>query len=220
MGISRVAFEEDLSSIYRDLLTMGARVEEDLRKAVAALTTGEKELAYFVKQDDAFVNSMQIRIEDSVVMAIATQQPVGKDLRELVAVLRISPVLERIGDYAVHLAKTALKIKASDWPSQVEDLARMGEIGALMIRDSVAAFMERDVEKARECAMRDDEIDERYHRVVAESLAAMKSDTANVDSAARLIKTASSLERLGDHVTNLCELTIYLVEGVHEELNE
>jgi phosphate transport system protein len=220
MSTSRAAFEEDLSSIHRDVLTMGARVEEDLRKAVTALRTGEKELAYFVKEDDAFVNSMQIRIEDSVVMAIATQQPVGKDLRELVAVLRISPILERIGDHAVHLAKTALKLKATDWPAQVEDLARMGETGALMIREAVAAFLERDVEKARACAIRDDEIDERYHRVVAESLAAMKSDTANVEAAARLVKTAASLERLGDHVTNLCELTIYLVEGVHEELNE
>jgi phosphate transport system protein len=219
MGVTRIVFEEDLGRIHRDVLTMGTRVEEDLRKAVTALKEGDAELAAFVKEDDSFVNSMQVRIEDSVVMAIATQQPVAKDLRELVAVLRLSPMLERIGDYAVHLAKASRKIDGKAWPSQVEDLVRMGETGAGMVRGAIEAFMKRDVGLARSTAIRDDEVDERYHKVVADCLDAMKADPANIEAAARLMKTASALERLGDHVTNVCELTIYLVEGVHEELN-
>jgi phosphate transport system protein len=218
MGVTRVVFEEDLAAIHRDVLTMGARVEEDLRKAVKALRESDAALAAFVKDDDSFVNSMQVRIEDSTVMAIATQAPVAKDLRELVAVLRISPMLERIGDYTVHLAKASLKIERAGWGPQIEDLALMGELGAEMLRGAVEAFLARDVGQARECAIRDDGIDERYHRVVSDCLAAMKADSARVDSAARIIRAAANLERLGDHITNICELTLYLVEGVHEEL--
>ncbi len=219
MGVTRVVFEEDLGKIHRDVLTMGVRVEEDLRKAVTALKEGDAELAAFVKEDDSVVNSMQAGIEDAVVMAIATQQPVAKDLRELVAVLRLSPMLERIGDYAVHLAKASRKIDRKAWPAQTEDLVQMGETGASMVRSAVEAFLARDVDLARKTAVRDDEIDERYHRIVADCLAFMKADPANVEGAAKIMRTGSSLERLGDHVTNMCELTIYLVEGVHEELN-
>jgi phosphate transport system protein len=219
MEVSRVAFEEDLSSIHRDVLTMGTRVEEDLLKAVRALQTGDSELAGFVIADDSLVNALQIRIEDAAIMVIATRQPVARDLRELMAVMRLASDLERMGDYAVHLAKAAKRIRASDWPRQAEDLAMMGETGADMIRQSLSAFLERDVGKARACAVRDDLIDERYHRIIEESLAVMKAHPEKVETASRLMRASAFLERLGDHVTAVCELTIYLVEGFHEELN-
>ena len=158
---------------------------------------------------------MQERIQDHAVALIATKQPVARDLRELVASIRLADSLERIGDYAVHLAKTASRLSEGCWPVQCSMLARMAETGGSMLRQMVQAWMTSDLEAARSCILLDREVDELQHRLTGLTLSMIRDRPGDVEEAVRLIRTAGYLERLADHVTNACELIEYMARGTH-----
>lgn len=211
---------EELDSLRHDILTMAARVEEDLGKALIALRNNDKELAKEVKAGDAAVNAMQIKIEDEAAILIATQQPVARDLRELVTIFKLTGNLERIGDHAVHLAKSAVKFAGEPAFRSTEHLEKMAETGKEMIRSSIAAYLNQDADAARIAASLDDKIDDEHKLLTEETLSLMKEHPELIKKAIRLLNTSGFLERLGDHATNICEAIIYMVEGKHEELNE
>jgi len=216
---TRIQFNEELLALQHDILSMGTRVEEDLRKALVALREGDLALAKEVKVDDAVVNALQVKIEDQTAKLIATQQPVARDLRELIAVLKIVTDLERIGDHAVHLAKTVARLEAAPYGRSLERIERMAEIECGMIRDAISAFLSRDEGAAREIARRDDEVDTEHKAFIKEVLAFIAEHPDRADIATRLITLSSHLERLGDHVTNLLEAVVFMVTGEHAELN-
>ena len=210
---------EELNRLRHDILTMATKVEEDLGKAMSALRNNDKELAKEVKADDVVVNALQIKIEDEAAVVLATQQPVARDLRELVTIFKLASNLERSGDHTVHLANAAIKL-ASDPPFRsMEHLERMAETGQEMIRSAVSAFLSQDADAARKVAALDDTIDREHKALIEEVLALMKEHPKLVKKAVRLLNVSGYLERLGDHVTNICEEVIYMVEGRHEELN-
>ena len=211
---------DEMNRLRHDVLSMGGRVEADLGKALAALKTEDLELAAEVKANDAVVNALQLKIDDEVAILIATQQPVARDLRELVSILRITDNLERAGDHAVHLAKATKKLSGEAPFRQLERLERMVETGQSMLRGAMAAYVGQDVEAARRVAAQDDAIDEEHKALVEEILGLMREKPELVKRATKLIQVSGFLERLGDHVTNICEAIVYLVEGHREELNE
>jgi phosphate transport system protein len=217
---TRIAFLEELNRLRHDVLAMATRVEEDLGKALSALRNNDVELAKEVKADDAVINAMQIKIEDQAAIVIATQQPVARDLRELVTIFKLTSNLERAGDHAVHLAKAAIKFSDKASFRSMEHLERMAETGQEMIRSSISAFLSQDAQEARNVAALDDIIDAEHKILVEEVLSLIKERPKLTKKAIRLLKTSSYLERLGDHVTNICEAIIYMVEGRHEELNQ
>ena len=217
---TRLVFLEELNRLRHDILTMATRVEEDLGKALSALRNNDMELAREVKANDAIVNALQLKIEDEAATVIATQQPVARDLREMVTIFKLTGNLERAGDHAVHLANAAIKL--GDMPPfrSMEHLERMAETGQEMIRGAISAFLSQDAQAARKIAALDDKIDEERKALIEEVLSLMKEQPNLIKKAVRLLNTASYLERLGDHITNICESIIYMVDGVHEELNE
>ena len=216
---TRILFLEELNRLRHDLLTMGTRVEEDLGKALIALRNNDKELAKEVKAGDAVVNAMQIKIEDEAAILIATQQPVARDLRELVTIFKLTGNLERIGDHALHLAKAAAKLAGGPAFRSTKHLERMAETGKEMIRTSISAYLNQDAQAARQAAALDDKIDEEHKLLTEEVLSLMKKHPEQIKKAVRLLNTSGFLERLGDHGTNICEAVIYMVDGTHEELN-
>ncbi len=216
----RIQFNEELNRLHHDILAMGSRVEEDLRKALLALRTGDIELVGEVKASDQIVNAMQMKIEDQAAMLIATQQPVAKDLRQLVTIFKVTDNLERIGDHAVHLAKTAKRLSDDPYPRPLERLERMAAIDVAMVHDAVAAFLNQDEALARSTAAKDDEVDAEHKAFVQEVLAYLAKNPGKAQQATKLIATSSYLERLGDHVTNLCEAVVFMLTGTHTELNE
>lgn len=217
---NRIQLMDEMNRLHHDLLSMGTRVEEDLRKAIEALKRQDVELAKEVKADDAVVNALQLKIEDQAAILIATQAPVARDLRELVALLKVTDNLERAGDHAVHLAKAAIKLSGEPPFRQIERLERMATVGCEMVRGAVGAYLNRDVEEARRVASMDDGIDGEHRALVQEVLELMKERPDQVQRAARLLTTSGFLERLGDHMTNVCEAVVYMVEGSHVELND
>ncbi|MDR2101020.1 MAG: phosphate signaling complex protein PhoU [Treponema sp.] len=216
----RLIFSEELERLRYDILTMASRVEEDLGKALAALRNNDKALAREVQADDGVINALQVKIEEAAATLIATQQPVAGDMRELVAVFKITGNLERAGDHAVHLAKTAVKLSGKAPFREAEHLERMAEIGRKMIRAAISAYLGKNAEAAREAATMDDGIDAEHRALTEETLRLMKEHPELVKKAVRLLNTSGYLERLGDHITNICEAVVYMVENKHEELNE
>jgi phosphate transport system protein len=220
MENKRTIFSEELERVRHDILAMSSLVEEGLGKALAALQNNDKELAKAVREADAAVNEMQLKIEDETVILIATQQPVARDVREVSAVLKIAANLERAGDHAVHLAKTAIKLSGEASFRAMEHLELMVKTGQEMIRASVSAYLKQDAQAARETAAMDDIIDGEHKKLSEEMLELMKRRPELLKKALRFLHTSGDLERLGDHVTNICEAIIYMIESKHEELNE
>jgi len=216
---TRIVFLEELNRLRHDILNMATKVEEDLGKALSALRNNDVDLAKEVKADDAVVNALQIKIEDETAIVIATQQPVARDLRELVTIFKLTSNLERAGDHAVHLANVVIKLSDKPPFRSMEHLERMAETGQEMIRAAVSAYLSQDANAAREVASLDDKIDGEHKALIEEVLELMKENPKLIKKAVRLLNASGYLERLGDHITNICEEIIYMVEGKHEELN-
>ena len=217
---TRIIFLDELNRLRHDVLTMATRVEEDLGKTLTALRNNDVALAKEVVADDAVINAMQLKIEDETAIVIATQQPVARDLREMVTIFKLTSNLERIDDHVVHLAKTVINLSGEPPFRSTEHMEKMSETGRKMIRDAVSAYLNQDAEGARNTALLDDKIDEEHKALTEEILLLMKEHPEYIQNAARVLKTSGHLERLGDHITNICESIIYMTEGKHEELNQ
>jgi phosphate transport system protein len=217
---TRIAFLEESSRLNHDVLAMGARVEDNLRKAAEALETGDAALAREVKASDAVVDALRLKLEDQAAVLIATQQPVARDLREIVTVFKVVDNLERAGDHAVHLAKTAIKLAGEPPLPPAHRLGKMAELECGMVRGAVNAYLNQDPEEARRIAAMDNAVDAEHKLMVKEVLELMRECPDRVEAASRLFTTSGFLERLGDHMTNICEAVVFMTEGRHAELND
>jgi len=210
-----------MNQLSHEILLMGTRVEEDLRKTIQACRDRDVELARVVRAGDRDINTMQAEIEDKAAVLLATQQPVAGDLRKLVAFIKVVSDLERIGDYTSHLAKTVMKVGDRNKEEEMmKALSVMADKGCVMLNQAMAALLGSDEDLARSTAAMDADMDAMHKKVVSEIMEAMRLIPKNVEIEARLMRTANFLERLGDHVTNICESVIYMVSGVHVEMNE
>jgi phosphate transport system protein len=219
---TRKFYAEELNRLRHDILTMATMVEENLGKALSALKTRSPKLAKEVRDNDALVDALQLKIEDDVAILIATQQPVARDLREMVTMFKLTSSIERVGDHAKHLARAARRLtKRGDSPFRAQEhLEKMAEIGKVMIHVAISAYMDQDAQAARKAAAIDNKIDAEHKELTDNILKVMKKKPDLVKSAHQILQTSNQLERLGDHITNICEAVIYMVEGKHEELNE
>ena len=216
---TRTMLHEEMNKLRRELTLMASRVEDDLGKALAILRSGGDELAKEVKESGKIVDALQLKIEDMALALIATQQPVARDLRELVTVFRITSSLERVGDYGIHLVKGAVKLSARPPFRSIERIERMAEAGQEMLKAAFSAYLAQDTDAARKAAALDDKIDSEHKALTGEVLSLMKEKPELVKAAARLLRLSGYMERLGDHITNICEGIIFMAEGRHEELN-
>ena len=217
--MARGMLQDEMTKIRRELSLMAARVEDDLGKALTILRSGGDELIKEVKDSGKIVDALQLKIEDMALVIIATQKPVARDLRELVTVFKISSGLERIGDYGLHLVKTAVRLAKRPPFRSIERVERMAGIGQEMLKAAFSAYLNQDPEAARKAAAMDDIIDYEHRALTEEVLKLMKKKSELVKPAARLLRLSGYMERMGDHITNICEGIIFMAEGRHEELN-
>jgi len=216
---TRGALSEELNKVRRELSLMAARVEEDLGKALAMLRSSGDELVTEVKESGKVVDAMQLKIEDMALVLIATQQPVARDLRELITIFKILSNLERVGDYGIHLAKAAVKLANRPAFRSMERIERMAGTGQEMLKAAISAYLAQDADAAREAAALDKKIDEEHKILTEEVLKLMKKKPELVKAAARLLRLSGYMERLGDHITNICEGIIFMTHGSHENLS-
>ncbi len=215
----REGLDRELREIKAEILRMGALVEDAIRSATDALVAHDAEAAAAVIAGDRAINEMQRHLSSLLLVALATQQPVARDLRFLIALDRVTSELERMGDHAGSVAKQARKLAPRAPLAAARALPEMGEIAAQLVHGILRAVVDLDPERARTVATRDDEIDDIYHRTFSAVLDEMRADPDNVDSGARVLFAAHYIERIGDRVTNIAEDVVYLASGRIEDLN-
>jgi phosphate transport system protein len=219
MVLPRKPLDAEERTIKDILVRMGSIIEERIRLTVEALETHDAEKALFVIRGDEEVNALQVEATDRVVLTIATQAPVARDLRFLLALDRIGYELERIGDSVANVAKRAREIAAEAPLDGHVGVPEMGRLAAQFLADTMRAFSDGDAVAAREVAAHDDAIDDLYHRAVDRLAALAKVSPDNVERAMRLLVAARYMERVGDHITNIAEDVVFLSSGRHEDLN-
>ena len=211
--MERHHFETDLQALKNRLLNMGAMVEERVHGAIQALMERNLEAAEAIAHGDEEVNALQIEIDDRCLKLLALQQPMASDLRLITSAMKINADLERIGDQAVNIAENATKMLASPPLKPLIDLPRMAERAERMTRDSLDAFVRRDVALAREVLAQDDEVDGLKDTIFRVLLTYMMADPGTIERALSLILISRNLERIADHATNIAEDVIFLVEA-------
>jgi phosphate transport system protein len=211
--LERFHFEEELQALKHRLLNMGGLVEDRVHRAVHALMERDLDDAEAVSRGDQEVNDLQIEIDDRCIKLLALQQPMATDLRLITSAIKINADLERIGDQAVNIAESAIKVLTHSPARPSVDLRRIAELAERMTRESLDAFVRKDVELARAVILRDDEVDRLKDKLFGELIASMVADPASIPDALSFILISRNLERIADHATNIAEDVIFMVEA-------
>ncbi len=218
--MTRNSFDQGLQQLHNDILRMGSIVEKQIYLSIEALINQDGELAVKVENDDDLVDALQKEIEDKCVKLIAMQQPLAKDLRNIFTTIKLVTDLERIADHAVDIARITRRLIGKKYIKELVDIPKMSTMVQEMIRMSIDAYVDGNVEKAYEICKMDDEVDKLYKMVFIELLEYMRKDSSTIQQAAEFLFVCKFLERVADHTTNICESTIYMVTGEQVDLNE
>jgi phosphate transport system protein len=206
-------FEHDFEELKQRLLWMGSLAERAVHQAVHAVLDAEEGLAETVLTEEDAINEIQIEIDERIQRLLALNQPMAADLRFLLAVSRINGDLERIGDQAVNIAQSAMRVLRHPQVKPYVDLPRMSELAEGMVRDSLNSLVRADQDLARSVMQRDDQVDRLRDQLFRELLTYMMENSAVVFAAFELVLVAKNLERIGDHAVNIAEDVIYFVAG-------
>ena len=217
---TRSGFDQSLKVLQQDILRMGSLVETAIAQAVEALAKQDVELAQKVIDGDAQIDELEDQIEALCLKLIATQQPMAKDLRRISAGFKIITDLERMADYAEDIAKVAKKIASQPLIKPLIDIPRMALLAQKMVKESLDAYVQEDVDLACRMAKDDDQVDSLHNQVFRELLVYMMEDPKTITQATYLLFVSRYLERIADHATNIGEDVIYLVTGERKELND
>jgi len=206
-------FDDELAGLQQTLLAMGGLVEDQIRRAMRALTERDDPLAQDVIDRDRQVNAYDVEVDEKSVELLALHQPAAGDLRFITTIMKVVTDLERIGDQAVNIAQRALELNQEPQLKPYIDLPRMAERAQRMVKESLDAFVGRDTQLARQVCAEDAEVDSLKEQIFRELLTYMMSDPKTIPRAIRLILISRFLERVADHATNIAEMVIYMVES-------
>jgi phosphate transport system protein len=213
----RTTFEHEIQHLKDEILILGSLVEQALLEAVETLKKRDLPGSEKIISGDQVINDKRFELENRVMIVIATQQPMARDLRVLASILEVISELERMGDYAKGIAVINQRMGDQALLKPLIDLPRMAWKGADMLHRALAAFVSEDAEAARQIPAEDDEIDGLYEQIYRELMTYILSDARNIERANWLLWAAHNLERFADRVTNICERTEFIVTGEYRE---
>ncbi|CAN5714992.1 phosphate signaling complex protein PhoU [soil metagenome] len=205
--------DDELNSLRDRVLLLGGEAEAALQKAMNSLMDRDSDLARGVLNHDDAIDRIEVEIDRQCIDIIALRQPAARDLRFVISVAKMAPVLERIADHACNIARAAIDLNNEPELKQNIELRQMAEQASAMLRAALDAFTSNDALEAREVIKRDIDINELYNRVFHNLIERMVSEPSTASRDARLIFVAKHLERIGDYVTDICELTVYMAEA-------
>ncbi len=201
--------------LLRDrVLLLGGKTEDAVHRAMRALTERDSELARSVCEADEQIDQMELEIDQLSIEILASHQPAEHDLRLVVSVAKITPILERIADHATSIAEAAIILNNEPQIDSYVDFSMMADIAAEMLREALNAFTSEDAAASREIIARDLTLDKCYGRVFDGLIETLIKNPAAANGAARLLFVAKHIERIGDYVKDICELNVYLTEAV------
>jgi phosphate transport system protein len=209
------AFDEDLDRLRALVAQMGGLAEHAIAEAMRCLVQRDLEGAMKVVEDDKKLDALEIETERRVVQLIALRAPMAGDLRDVVAALKISGVVERIGDYAKNIARRVPQLENAGKIEPMSLLPEMARIATQMVHDVLDAFVNRDAQAAVRVAERDEAVDDFYDSIFRTLLTFMMQNPNNIGQAAHLLFVAKNLERVGDHATNIAEMVHYAATAQH-----
>ena len=216
----RTDFDRSLQEIQDELLVLGSMVEKSIDRSVLALKNRDLSLSKTVIDDDDLIDDLRNKIEEKCISVIATQNPMAGDLRTVISVLYIAEELERMGDYAVGIAKISLSIGKEPMLKPLVDIPRMAEKSSKMLSRSLDALVNRDEQLAIQVCRDDNEVDELYNQVYRELLTFMISDPKTIERATYLLWVSHNIERIADRATNISERVLYLITGRIFDIHE
>jgi phosphate transport system protein len=207
------SFDGEISQLRGLIAEMGGLAEVAIRDAIDALTSHDDDLARQVITADARLDALEAEVDRLAVRTIALRAPMADDLRDVIAALKISGVLERIGDYAKNIAKRVNEMEGRAKVEPITLVPAMAEIAQGMVRDVLNAYGARDAQLAVEVIRRDEKLDQFYNTLFRSLVTHMMENPATITSAAQLLFVARNLERIGDHATNVAEMVYYAATG-------
>jgi phosphate transport system protein len=214
-GHTLKAFDEDIERLRGLISEMGRLAHGAILEAMRCLAEGDDEGAAKVVNNDKALDALEIETERRVVQLIALRAPMAGDLRDAVAALKISGVVERIGDYAKNIAKRVPLLEGRSDIEPISLLPEMARIATEMVTDVLNAFVERDADAAVKVCERDKAVDDFYDSIFRTLLTHMMENPQTIGQSAHLLFVAKNLERVGDHATNIAEMVYYAATGRH-----
>jgi phosphate transport system protein len=214
-GHTLKAFDEDLDRLRALISEMGGLAEHAIGEAMRCLTERDIDGAHQIIDDDKRLDALEAETEKRVVQLIALRAPMAGDLRDVVAALKISGVVERIGDYAKNIAKRVPLLDDAGKIEPISLLPEMARIATGMVHDVLNAFVNRDAQAAIKVCERDKAVDDFYDSIFRTLLTHMMENPHNIGQAAHLLFVAKNVERVGDHATNIAEMVYYAATGQH-----
>ena len=205
--------DSELDALRDRVLVLGGEAEAALGRAMHALGERDSDAAREVLAGDDRIDQLEVEIDRLCIDVLALRQPAARDLRFVISVAKITPILERVADHACNIARVALDLNDEPRLRPFPDLPRMAEVASSMLRAALDAFTRGDAADARRVIGRDDEIDAMYERLFRDLVELMVAEPAVTPRAARLLFVAKHLERVADYVTDICELTVYMTEA-------
>lgn len=206
-------FHEALARLKERVLQMSSQAEEAVGKAVEAFLARDKEAARAVVNGDSVIDTLEVEIADAVTNILALHQPVARDLRLVLAALKISNDLERVGDHAVNIAQSARSLAKIDRIDPEAELVEMAQCVRDMLASALTAFVQGDAALGREVCRRDDHVDALHRSVFQKWMSRMGESPDVIDAAMELMRVSRNLERVADLATNIAEDVVFLVEG-------
>ena len=207
------SYDDELRRLTNAVTQMGGLAERQISAAIEAVIKRDSELAANVVETDSQVDQLEQEVTQLVVRLLALRQPMARDLRDILAALRIASDLERICDYAANVAKRSIVLNQAPPVRPVYALPRMARLAEELTKEVLDAYVERDADKAIAAWARDEELDEMYTGLFRELLTYMMEDPRNITASTHLLFMAKNIERIGDHATNIAETIYFLVHG-------
>lgn len=207
------SFDEELRRLREQILAMGGRAEAQLGDAISALAKRDSDKAMRVIESDKGIDALEMNVAQDSLKILALRQPMAKDLREVIAAIKISADIERIGDYAKNIAKRTLQLNQQAPLKPTGSIPRMGELAIKLINAVLSAYANDDAEGLLAAWRSDESIDEMYNSLFRELLTYMMEDPRNIGASTHLLFIAKNIERIGDHATNIAETVHFLVHG-------
>lgn len=217
LPMTRKNFSQEMQEVKDDILLLGSMVEDIVMESVQALKDNDLEHSRQILANDQFINRKRYEVETSIMILLATQQPIARDLRTLAASLGVCTELERMGDYAKGIATINLRSEGLSMPFILREIYSMAEKTIEMLHHALTTYAEEDPRTAKSVIQYDDVIDECYSKLYSDAVNSVIGDPRNIERVNYVIWVAHNLERLGDRVTNICEQVIYMVTGERPE---
>ena len=205
--------DEELDELRDSVLRLGGEAEAALRQAMHALIERDTKIAHEVLEHDDAIDDLEVEVDRQCIDIFVLRQPAARDLRFVMSVAKTAPLLERIADHACNIARSAIDLTEEPEIKNIANIAQMGEIASSMLAGALDAFTRSDANAARETIKRDAEINDLYNHIFRDLIAMMGTQPETATRDARLLLVAKHLERIGDYVTDISELTVYMAEA-------